>query len=265
MTTLEQWNAEMDKRSAELVQAGLPECAWMRNHASTDLAMLGPDGLSRWAAETEHHQATCEVCRRREQFVTDRFGPAPLPPVPGRSLVAPLAYLHGTLSRIPSTGKARFRPAVLAIIGILSALISIPPRHGVWLVLLYPLSLAGAGFVGFPVFRLLAEPKQGPIRRWLVLCIACVAAAWTFSGVYLLSGYSSVLDKSDQPLTWSEWSLLGLVMGLMFGTVAAMSGFGKEGGAPNTAMELAGCGGSPLVILLAAAAAAASRSSLLGR
>jgi hypothetical protein len=217
----------MARREAALRAAGIPECAWSVSHAKVDVDSMSDEQLSAWASQIEDHQLACELCRRREDYLLERFGPAPSPPLPqGFRLLTPVFHLQRVLSRIPSKGKARLRPQLVAGIGLLSALVGLLPRHGAWLVLLYPLSLAAAGFVGFPIFRFLAEPKQGRLVRWLVVCMACVGAAWAFGAVYLLSGYTSILDTEGQALTWIDWSVIGAIMGLAFGTLGSLVGLG---------------------------------------
>lgn len=77
-----QWRLALEERETALAASGLPVCAWMESWEEKDF----PESTKAQSAHmqsAEDHLKSCSVCKAREQFIADRFGEMPRPPLPG--------------------------------------------------------------------------------------------------------------------------------------------------------------------------------------
>jgi transcriptional regulator with XRE-family HTH domain len=119
------WRVARDQRLAALASSGLPECQWIAAFEAEPT----PDKLEAQTAQLEKlvaHSKTCEVCKAREAFVTERFPPMPPAPRPSGwlGLVMPIAE---RVQQLPSWARPAATGALIFIAYSLLRLIVLLP------------------------------------------------------------------------------------------------------------------------------------------
>lgn len=106
------WRVAVHEREAALADSGIPACAWMdaleNEPEPTDI-----DEQSTRRDRVLDHLKACKVCIARQAFLSERFPPLPLVPLPGwlGVVVVPIAQRILTLPRwaqAPATGAILF-------------------------------------------------------------------------------------------------------------------------------------------------------------
>ena len=100
-----QWQLALLDRSEALAKSGLPECAWMAAWDEEEIPNE-PKAEVAHMDRADEHMKSCSVCKAREQFVRERFGEMPRPPMP--PLIATFGWIANRLEKLPEWG----RPAV---------------------------------------------------------------------------------------------------------------------------------------------------------
>ena len=76
-----QWRLALQDREQALLTSGLPNCEWMVAWENEEI----PDDAKAHTAYMERadkHLKSCSACTAREEFVAERFGAMPKPPLP---------------------------------------------------------------------------------------------------------------------------------------------------------------------------------------
>lgn len=100
-----QWRLALEERAKALAASGLPDCAWMAAWQEKEF----PENTKAQTADMESaddHLKSCAVCKAREQFVAERFGEMPRPPMPG--MMGLLVWIVPRVDKLPGWA----RPAV---------------------------------------------------------------------------------------------------------------------------------------------------------
>ena len=183
------YRGALAERQAALKASGLPECEWLRAWE----AESRPEKLKRIerVEALESHLVACATCRAREEFLAERFGPMPEPPLPGWLRL--IGRVNDIIARLPAWARpAAWGALALLLLTMLRVVFALPTLarqpHNI-LVLLGAVLVAMAGgaagglvysFIGRPLRRVrVAGPYLAGIATVLgyVLSIALGAAA----------------------------------------------------------------------------------------
>lgn len=211
------WRLAVAERLHALEVSGLPDCAW----AAEREQVISPRacGAHQELVELFEHQRTCELCRARDQFELERFGPLPpyLPPVWVRASDA-------MAERFSLRSPLNVSEAVILLGGIVSVLAAAwLLRHAPYFeplaILLYPIGLVlGAVVVLALYFALTPLHSLGALGRWLSRCVAAAGGTMAFLGLFVIAGYGALLGRGD-PATWRDTIVTCAVLGVGWGSL----------------------------------------------
>jgi DNA-binding XRE family transcriptional regulator len=112
------------ERERALAASGLAECAWLTAWEAAEV----PHDRRLWEKhmlEGQKHLASCAVCNAREQYLRERFGPLPVPPMP--AWVGVVQRVSAWLERRPVWARPAIVGATLvAAMTLVRVLLSLP-------------------------------------------------------------------------------------------------------------------------------------------
>jgi hypothetical protein len=213
------WHLAHAERERALEMSGLPVCEWVHQWEIRFEALpFASDASQQQLKELEDHTSTCPLCRRRAEYVDERFGP--LPPYPEGRLARLLGPLLDAAS-VPNgwQGAVTIAGVVFILFGLARLMRHLPYSEPLGLVS-YVLALAAGGTVLLSLYYGGLSPlhSRGAVARWLARCIAGIAGMVAFTGIFIISGYGSTLNKSGDPITWTQGVGLGTAMGVLYAT-----------------------------------------------
>ena len=209
-----EWLAASAEREAALRDSGLPECHWMQAHVAKPLAD-DQDAVLKHVKAANDHVEGCPVCRAREQFIEERFGP--MPPMPQSGWMRVFAWIE----RIPPWARpAAVGAAILgAIVSLrvafaLPVLFSNPDKLGE--ALLAVAAAAGAGAAGGFAYTLTRPSlrRLGRIGDYLtgIVCVFAYMGALALVAP-LAFGERLIKDRAGLIVFVVVSAFFGLVVG----------------------------------------------------
>lgn len=104
------WRLAVFERENALRSSGLAECDWLRAFENRP-EPSGMNAHNRHVEELTTHLKTCETCRTRETYVSERFGPMPRAPLRGWLAIA--VPIFDRINRLPAWARPAATGAVL--------------------------------------------------------------------------------------------------------------------------------------------------------
>lgn len=149
-------------REAALATSGLPECPWVKAfEARPEPRKI--EERTRRHEELIAHVQSCATCQARNRFLDERFGPPPMPPLPG--WVRAVGRVGDFAGRLPAWARpAVWGAAALALLTLLRVVFVLPaavrtPRVLVT-GLLAVVAASAAGALGGLTYGIVGRPLQ---------------------------------------------------------------------------------------------------------
>ena len=169
------YRAAITEREDALNASGLPECEWVAAWHEAPQPRKTEEQLARFEALSAHMKS-CPQCIAREQFVTERFGPLPEPPMPAWMRLT--GRLGDAVDKLPAWARPAIWGALvvggmtaLRMLVAVRSLVQDPSRALLMLGVLAAAMAAGAvgglvySFAGRPLRHI---PRVGPYLAGIV-------------------------------------------------------------------------------------------------
>lgn len=127
------WRVARKERIAALASSGLPACPWVAEFEKETIPTKLDDHTNRVMRLVEHTKS-CEVCRSREHYLDERFGP--MPPAPREGWVGVLTLTVERIQKLPAWAQPAVTGAIMFVAySLLRLVFMLPaiardPRHG---------------------------------------------------------------------------------------------------------------------------------------
>lgn len=239
------WLAASDDWCAGVVAAGLPGCAWVREHAPDLHERILYDRSGNWAVERDDvsvHYASCGACRSVGQLA-QRLSPPPEPP--GDDFHTVQARYGRWVKRLP--GWLRYPVQVAVWVGIVLCLGTIPEPDSGWRATAAGLLLGAVA--GTSLFVAVRAKFDAASSRHPFLGGMLAGAAGVGAGLLTWNAFDAALPMTNARVLAAA-GLMAVTLGLLEGFRARRSvrpGAAHDAGRWEAALAAAPASGAALL------------------